>query len=770
MKLSSFKLTSQFIIVLGGLTLLICGVFTGFTIKNLRLVIESANGGLSTLNSQQEKASNELDSSIKENISAIQTETDIIVVEQSLKELENLSAGIAGRISTVFDSALSASRTFAGSIEGYMAHLPLEERQRSIPIELAQGVQNINPEFLGIWFGFEQNKFDGKDSNFENHVESGCDSTGRFIPWISEKNSQISVEPLIGPDTSKYYSVTMQTGNESITDPFEYEGIQLISMSVPINNSIKERIGVAGVDVPVTVLDSILNEQKPYGDGFVYVVSETGRIVWHPDSNLIGKELHAISGTESFAQAIKDNEKVRVLTDSKDHGEIYQVLLPRRFGKVAQPWGIVVCAKKTSVLESASAVKKALSKMETDFNNQISTTKTTMCDLSDTVRSDFDSKGKSAIQFAIQIGVIILVTNLVIAIYAGRSFAAPIGRAAKAMGYIADTGDVAFAVNNEDMNRKDEVGLMTRAFEQMLNEFRYIAELASKLEEGVWDCHVEIKGENDSVNKSLSSMVASINATLNSVREIVGVVETGAAQISLASHQVSSGSTQSASSVEQISAVMVGLNENMQKNMEATSHATSAVKDANDVASNGQGLMKELLHSMTEITKTSATVKQVVKMIDDIAFQTNLLALNAAVEAARAGQHGKGFAVVAEEVRNLAARSAKAAHETADLIDQSNRQISEGAKLAEKTGAVLDRIVVSQQEVSQVVDDITRNNKEQAEGVSQVVHGVRQIEDVTQKNAAGAEETSAESKSLSYQASKLHELVGQFKLRDKSNY
>ncbi|MGL6197206.1 MAG: methyl-accepting chemotaxis protein [Thermoguttaceae bacterium] len=331
---------------------------------------------------------------------------------------------------------------------------------------------------------------------------------------------------------------------------------------------------------------------------------------------------------------------------------------------------------------------------------------------------------------------------------------------------LVDVGDLHMDIPVKIQTRKDEIGEVGRSLEKVLNEYRQVSNLAEHLANGNWNVDVNVKSTEDIMNQSLSTMITGINATLANVKNTVNVVETSSRQIASAAEQVSNSTAQSASSVEQISAVMVGLNENMQNNVDTANRTKQAVSGANEVAADGQSLMKELLGSMTEITKTSATVKQVIKMIDDIAFQTNLLALNAAVEAARAGQHGKGFAVVAEEVRNLAARSAKAAKETADLIDQSNRQIGSGATLAEKTGVVLDKIVESQKEVSQLIENIAQSSREQAEGVSQVVVGVRQIEEVTQKNASGAEETSSESKNLSAQAHNLNTMVSQFVLRN----
>ncbi|MBH24960.1 MAG: hypothetical protein CMH57_10995 [Myxococcales bacterium] len=261
--------------------------------------------------------------------------------------------------------------------------------------------------------------------------------------------------------------------------------------------------------------------------------------------------------------------------------------------------------------------------------------------------------------------------------------------------------------------------------------------------------------------------VKSLGGVIGEVRGSVGQISTASQEISSASQQVSEGASAQAAAIEEISAQMTDLTNKTRRNADDAGKANVLVEQAHSHASRGDVEMQKMLSAMNDINDASENISNIIKVIDDIAFQTNLLALNAAVEAARAGVHGKGFAVVAEEVRNLAARSAKAAKETTDLIKGSTQKVHQGTSIAHNTAEALSAIVESVTEVSSLIGRIADASGEQAEGIGQVHLGLEQINQVTQSNTAGAEQGAAAARQLFEQVGTLKRKLEHFKLIEK---
>ncbi len=272
------------------------------------------------------------------------------------------------------------------------------------------------------------------------------------------------------------------------------------------------------------------------------------------------------------------------------------------------------------------------------------------------------------------------------------------------------------------------------------------------------------RGENAIMKNALNATVESLKKLVVQIRDACQQMQVGVMQVNSSSVELSTGVTEQASAVEEIASTMNSIGNQSNQNAESATDAKEVAEMVNKSALVGNEQMTQMVNAMNNINGSSLDISKIIKVIDEIAFQTNLLALNAAVEAARAGRHGKGFAVVAEEVRNLAARSAKAARETAALIEDSRRKVENGMQLAKATADGLINIVDGITRVKDVMTEIAAASKDQAEGVNQVTRALHQVTQVTQKNSANSEHTASAAEELALQTEYMLQMVNKFKL------
>ena len=254
------------------------------------------------------------------------------------------------------------------------------------------------------------------------------------------------------------------------------------------------------------------------------------------------------------------------------------------------------------------------------------------------------------------------------------------------------------------------------------------------------------------------------------LRDFAGRLGDSARATKLASAEISSGSqdlaqrTESqAASIEETAASMHEITATVKQNADNAQAASQLATAARTTADKGGEITQQAVNAVTRIEESARRISDIVGLMDEIAFQTNLLALNASVEAARAGEAGKGFAVVAQEVRALAQRSADASRDIKGLITESNAQVKTGASLVNQTGTSLVEIVGAIKKVSDIVAEIAAASREQASGLEQINTAVAQMDEMTQRNGALVEETSASAQQLANQSAELAELVAFFR-------
>jgi methyl-accepting chemotaxis protein len=272
------------------------------------------------------------------------------------------------------------------------------------------------------------------------------------------------------------------------------------------------------------------------------------------------------------------------------------------------------------------------------------------------------------------------------------------------------------------------------------------------------------RGDHARIKEAVNTAAKTLDDALSEVSLSTEQVAAASDQISRGSHALAEGASEQASALEEVSSSLQELSSMAQQNTGNAKEAQSLAEGARGSASQGVARMRALSDAVGKIKGSSDATARIVRTIDEIAFQTNLLALNAAVEAARAGDAGKGFAVVAEEVRSLAMRSAEAARQTAELIQESVVAAESGVALNAEVLAQLDDIATQVNRVGEVMGEIAAASEQQSVGVRQINAAVEQMNGVTQQVAANSEESASAAEELTSQSEHVRELLGTFAL------
>lgn len=271
-------------------------------------------------------------------------------------------------------------------------------------------------------------------------------------------------------------------------------------------------------------------------------------------------------------------------------------------------------------------------------------------------------------------------------------------------------------------------------------------------------------GDFENILTSILQVQQTLSITLSQIVDVAQQVNLGADQMSQNAQSLAEGATDQAGAVEELTATITSVTENVVQSANTSITAYQEAKKAAEDAEGSTQEIKELIAAMEHITETSKEIENIIGDIEDIASQTNLLSLNASIEAARAGEAGKGFAVVADQIGKLAADSAQSAVNTRDLIGKSLIEIENGNAITHRTALTLQNVIEGMKQFSEISRDASESSNQQAESMKEVENGINQISDVVQSNSAAAEETSATSEELTAQAANMHNLVDKFKL------
>jgi len=599
-------------------------------------------------------------------------------------------------------------------------------------------VLDRNPSIIGSYVGYDPNAFDGQDARHKG--EPGSEKSGRYSPYWNRLTGKVALDPLVDQETSDYYTKPRDTGQDSVIEPYLYEGTLLTSYTAPILRNGKF-VGIGGVDVS---LNAEIAKLRILESGYGLLVSNTGIFVAAPDKGLIGKrtlkQLGESKHNAQLAQAATDIAAGRAgqaeTTDPFTGKRVVLSWAPVANGK----WGFLTAVPVDEVLAPTRALRNVL----------------------------------------LIVGlVLLLLTAVAIAVFATR-FTKPISALTEAAERVAQ-GDASVTV---EQRGRDELARLAGAFQDSVAYQREIAGHADRIAQGDLTHEVEPKSDRDvlgiavrDMRRRLAELVGAVTTTSEALsaasQEMASTSEeTGRAvgEIASAVGEVAAGAERQVRSIEAARVATAEVGEATTSSARSAEETAAAAADARRIAGEGQqavadatDAMRHVRASSDELTSAigrladkSDKIGGIVETIAAIAGQTNLLALNAAIEAARAGEQGKGFAVVAEEVRKLAEESQVAAETIGELVREIQGETGEAVRVVEEGAARSDHgaetVEVARdafERIGGAVDGMTGRVDEIAAAVQQIAASAQRVQADIDEVASVAEESSASSEQVS---------------------
>ena len=317
-----------------------------------------------------------------------------------------------------------------------------------------------------------------------------------------------------------------------------------------------------------------------------------------------------------------------------------------------------------------------------------------------------------------------------------------------------------------DHYNQDEMGSLVDSLNLVVQSIRYETDVLTRIAEGDYTEHVELRSEEDEMFMVLNQIVETINSFIVDIRNLSAQISSAADQVAYSSQNLAHGASTQTTSVNSVSGSISNVSELAVDNSGMASSMMTQMDSNARIVQDILNDMQSMKSAMAEIANSAEKVTHVTKIIDDISFQTNLLALNAAVEAARAGQQGKGFAVVADEVRSLASKSAAAAKETNVLIQSSIESVERGNVIVDTT----DQRTLKLHEVlilnKQATAELSEKANTQFNTINEINKDMMQFTDVIHANAAMAEQSSASAEELSAQVDYLNDRLKHFHVKE----
>lgn len=657
--------------------------------------------------------------------------------DHQVMALASETAGeIAQTIAVQITQATSAGAAVSGAVSGYMS---TGNATTANVIEILRGVPTQYDTVFSAWMAGLP---DGGTDAFLTGSE-GRNDNGVFTPyWTKAAQGGLDFATFAIDASAQWFAVPVKTAKGIITEPYlSEEGRLLTSVAVPVIVD-GQTLGVAGVDIVLTDLTTMLATLETFEGGRVMLVDSSGKWLANPDEAILTKP-YDDAGADLLKAALADGAP-RVIEGLPDGAT--RLVFPFTAPGMNTTWA--------TILDVPAAV----------FTNPV----------------------REAVFSSVSGGVLILIMSLGTIYLTARALVGrPLGDMLASVNKLA-AGQYGDAVQGTE--RQDDVGTMAASVEalrarllekeemeqeqdrQQAEQARVVETLAKSLQalaKGDLSHTIDVRfsGSYEALREDFNLTVNTLNDMMAKLSESIREIRARSDEISLGSDELARRTESQAATLEETVAALDEMTTSVRSAADTASNAERNISETRKNAQTSGTIVRDAVVAMSEIEKSSEKIKHIINVIEDIAFQTNLLALNAGVEAARAGEVGRGFAVVASEVRGLAQRSSEAAMDIKQLIEASSAQVTTGVDLVNRAGDSLTDIVERVARVADEMSEIAAGANEQSVGLGEINVGATQLDQVTQHNAAMVEETSAAAATLQQETASLESQVGRFTLR-----